>query len=118
MQSDEEETTAVRVEECARVVYQVLIRCRHKGAIEAAGDAMGLLCRRLLAARTESIRDIPSKLLVTFLERLERTMSGASVTRRSAGLVYLVVKIVSSQVDPTPNKVFITLISFESFSVK
>lgn len=103
------EQRTAQIEECARVIYQILIRCRHKGAIEAAGEAMGLLCRRLLTSRVESIRVIPGNLLLEFLDRLDRTQTGSSITRRSAGLVYLIVKIVSSQsVDVSvTNKVFI-----------
>lgn len=96
---------AARIEECARVVYQILLRCRHKGAIEAAGEAMGLLCRRLLSSQVESIRLIPRNLLIEYLDRLERTQSGASITRRSAGLVFLVVRIVNSQPDDKAGKV-------------
>lgn len=85
------------IEECADIVYQILLRCRHKGAIEAAGDAMGLLCRRLFASQEEAIRAIPGNILTNFLSRLENSKLGASITRRSAGLAFLVSKIVSSQ---------------------
>jgi Putative death-receptor fusion protein (DUF2428) len=88
-----------QVNQCAQVVYQILIRCRHKGAIEAAGDAMGLLCRKLFASREEAIRNIPGKILTNFLQRLENSKLGASITRRSAGLAFLVSKIVSSQAE-------------------
>lgn len=86
-----------QVEECAQIVYQILLRCRHKGAIEAAGDAMGLLCRRLFASREETIKAIPGNILTNFLDRLENSKLGASITRRSAGLAFLVSKVVSSQ---------------------
>lgn len=92
-----EEERVCKIEQCAQIVYQILVRCRHKGAIEAAGDAMGLLCRRLFTSREEAIRAIPGKLLMNFLERLENLKLGASITRRSAGLAFLVGKIVSSQ---------------------
>ncbi len=92
-----EEERVYKIEQCAQIVYQILVRCRHKGAIEAAGDAMGLLCRRLFTSREEAIRAIPGKLLMNFLERLENLKLGASITRRSAGLAFLVGKIVSSQ---------------------
>lgn len=98
----EERQDAAMIEDCARIIYQVLVRCRHKGAIEAAGEAMGLLCRRLFARHNhESVRLIPRKLLTNILCWLEELETGSSVTRRSAGLVFLVVKIVSSQPDKT-----------------
>ena len=71
--------------------------CRHKGAIEAAGDALGALCKRSFTSQEAKIRGIPKKLLLTFLTRLERSESGASITRRSAGLTFIVGKIVSSE---------------------
>lgn len=89
----------VQIEECALIIYQILVRCRHKGAIEAAGEAMGLLSRKLFASADSSIKAIPGKMLLDFLQRLEQSRSGANVTRRSAGLAFLVVKIVSSQPD-------------------
>ncbi len=98
-----------RIEECVRVVYQILLRCRHKGAIEAASESMGLLCRHLFASKIESIRTVPRNALMEFLNRLESTQSGASVTRRSAGLVFLVVKIVSSEPGDKSSKVPITI---------
>jgi Putative death-receptor fusion protein (DUF2428) len=48
------------------------------------------------ANREEVIRAIPSKILTNFLELLENFKSVASITRRSAGLAYLISKIVSS----------------------
>ena len=92
-----EEERVNKIGQCAQIVYQILVRCRHKGAIEAAGEAMSLLCRRLFTSREAAVRAIPGKMLMNFLERLENLKLGASITRRSAGLAFLVGKIVSSQ---------------------
>lgn len=86
-----------KIEQCAEIIYRILLRCRHKGVIEAAGDAIGLLCRKMFNNREEVIRAIPSKILTHFFERFGNLKTGASVTRRSAGLAYLVSKIVNSQ---------------------
>ena len=105
-----------QIDQCAQVVYQILIRCRHKGAIEAAGDAMGLLCRKLFASQEEAIRAIPEKLLTNFLQKLENLKLGASITRRSAGLAFLVSKIVSSQPEkfsPVSYQPYTYLVTFE-----
>ena len=59
-----------QIDQCAQIVYQILIRCRHKGAIEAAGDAMGLLCRKLFASQEEAIRAIPGKILTNFFGQM------------------------------------------------
>ena len=92
-----EEERVNKIGQCAQIVYQILVRCRHKGAIEAAGEAMSLLCRRLFTSREAAVRAIPGKMLMNFLERLENLKLGASITRRSAGLAFLVGKVVSSQ---------------------
>lgn len=94
-----EEERARQIEQCVEVIYKILLRCRHKGAIEAAGEAMGFLCRRLFASQVTTIRTIPEKILVNFLERLESQKIGSNITRRSAGLAFLVCKIVSSQLE-------------------
>ena len=86
-----------KIEQCAKIIYRILLRCRHKGAIEAAGDSMGFICRKTFANRDEVIRTIPGRILTNFLGRLGNLELGASVTRRSAGLAYLVSKIISSQ---------------------
>lgn len=88
-----------KIEQCTEIIYRILIRCRHKGAINAAGDAMGLLCRKMFANREEGIRAIPGRILTKFLERLGNLKMGSSITRRSAGLAYLVSKVVSSQLE-------------------
>ena len=96
----EKQQDAAMIESCSRVLYQVLVRCRHKGAIEAAGESIGLLCRRLFVRENNiSVRAIPRKLLSNILGWVEDLEVGSSVTRRSAGLVFLVVKIVGSQPD-------------------
>lgn len=94
-QSLAKEDRVQQIEQCANIVYRILLRCRHKGAIEAAGDAMGILCRRLFSSHDDEIRAIPGNVLMNFLQRLENLKLGASITRRSAGLAFLVGKIVS-----------------------
>lgn len=91
---------AHQIEQCADVIVQILLRCRHKGAIEATGEALGTLCKRLFASQEDRIRSLPQKLLTSFLTRLELSESGSSITRRSAGLTFIVCKIVASE----PNK--------------
>ncbi|XP_063230156.1 tRNA (32-2'-O)-methyltransferase regulator THADA [Bacillus rossius redtenbacheri] len=69
---------------CARLVVGVLARCRHKGAMEAAGRALGCL-----VAGATSRGDAASEVVLEeFLGHLKG--SAGSVTRRSAGLAVLV----------------------------
>ena len=91
------EERAYQIEQCANMVGRVLLSCRHKGAIEAAGDAMSSLCRRLLSHPEEAFRSIPGKILCSFLTRLEQQFVGSSITRKSAGIALFVGKIVSSE---------------------
>ena len=108
---------ARQIEQCADVIVQILLRCRHKGAIEATGDALGTLCKRLFASQEDEIRSIPKKLLTSFLTRLELSESGASITRRSAGLTFIVGKIVSSE--PVKSEVIFLFFFYNFFrSVK
>ncbi len=85
------------VEKCCEVVIDVLARCRHKGAIISAQGSLQNLSARLLSCGKREFRSIPERFLTKILDQLEDTLSGASATRRSAGLPMLVLKIVSGE---------------------
>ncbi|KAJ2951834.1 hypothetical protein O0L34_g13997 [Tuta absoluta] len=85
-------------EKALDIICNVLETCRHKGAIESAGAALGQSIQHLtsLPEKTEL-----SKLPLTFLKRklnefLSAATQMASVTRRGAGLSIMVHRIVSS----------------------
>lgn len=98
------------VENCAHIVYQILLNCCHEEAVKAAGDAMGLLCRKLFANQEEEIRAIPGKMLENFLERLDNSNLDTNASHRSTGMTLLVSEIVNSQSGKSPSVFLIILI--------
>ncbi|XP_068085815.1 uncharacterized protein [Anabrus simplex] len=99
------------VKRCEQVIVQVLLRCRHKGAIEAAGAALASFVRTITSpeehrvlcnpkgGQTE-VKQLPTQLLVHFLDSLKRNTPRVSTTRRSAGLAILVHKVVANDMQP------------------
>lgn len=83
---------------CTQLLCQVLCKCRHKGAIESAGDAMNKAIRYLTSSDSSQLRGIPHDLLTQFLQRVVST-KGATVSRRSAGLAILVHQLVSADME-------------------
>ncbi|XP_066584522.1 tRNA (32-2'-O)-methyltransferase regulator THADA [Prorops nasuta] len=74
------------------LISSVLLRCRHKGAVEAAGVSIYNLCRHL--HYNESYSDLPGKYIVKLLEN--ETIINLNVTRRGAGLTIMFHKIIIS----------------------
>lgn len=89
-------------ERCARLPVSVLLRCRHKGAIEAAGAALQQVVRTLTDQSDVELRQLPHRLLTEFLHLLLEgsTAKGTSVSRRSAGMAILVHRIVLGDQQP------------------
>ncbi|KAK7862447.1 hypothetical protein R5R35_001351 [Gryllus longicercus] len=98
---------------CLMIVEKVLLRCRHKGTIEAAGASFAVMVRHV--TRKEETRKCLSSFLpecgeklVDFLQdMLERVLVGiatysnqTSITRQSAGIAILVQKIIAADARP------------------
>ncbi|KAM3956384.1 tRNA (32-2'-O)-methyltransferase regulator THADA-like [Aphomia sociella] len=85
-------------EKCLKIIIHVLETSRHKGAIEAAGAALGRAIQYLTTLPEQyEVAQLPHSLLKCKLKELisdASTMS--SVTRRGAGLSIMVHRIVSS----------------------
>ena len=84
---------------CGLIIINVLKKCRHKGAIEAAGLALGEL--------VEFVSKDPTCFEFTFTwlqECLDSIGISNSITRRSAGMAILVHQIVAH--DQRLEKVF------------
>ncbi|XP_047507742.1 uncharacterized protein LOC125051482 isoform X1 [Pieris napi] len=82
---------------CLNVIVHVLETCRHKGAIEAAGSALGKSIQHLTSLPVGSnLTKLPLILLERKLKELLLEAKMASVTRRGAGLSIMVHRIVSS----------------------
>lgn len=89
-------------ERCARLPIAVLTRCRHKGAIEAAGVALQQVVKALTEQADMALRRLPHTLLMEFMSLLLEgsTAKGTSVSRRSAGMAILVHRIVLGDQQP------------------
>ncbi len=69
----------------------VLSSCRHRGVIEGWAEGLGRISRRLLRSPKLPLHNIPLAWLKTSLDKVASPSESAfSVTRRSAGLPYIV----------------------------
>jgi hypothetical protein len=88
------------VKRCGGLIVQVLTRCRHKGAIEAAGVALSLFVKSVTSQTDEDIHLMLEQLLTEFLNSLICEGKEVSVTRHSAGLSILIHKILANDMQP------------------
>jgi len=88
------------VKRCGGLITQVLTRCRHKGAIEAAGVALSVFVKSVTSQTDEDIHSMLEQLLTEFLDSLVYEGKEVSVTRRSAGLSILIHKILANDMQP------------------
>lgn len=83
------------VERCYAVCVSVLLHCRHKGAIEAAGLSLARLVRAITARYTG---DSPAYgILLHSIERVFAIVDKTNTTRRGAGLSIMVHQLVRSE---------------------
>ncbi|KAJ7994291.1 hypothetical protein DPEC_G00264360 [Dallia pectoralis] len=80
----------------SRVFKNVLLKCRHWGAVEGCGVGFTRFCVSLLSSSDPEHRTIPSHMLKQGLEMLQSPRS-TSVTRRAAGLPMLILCVVSAE---------------------
>lgn len=104
---------------CLTLVQKVLLRCRHKGTIESAGTALGVMVRHVTSPqetrsiptatsnKSETLLEILEKMLVQVLESVFVYSAKTSITRRSAGVGILVHRIVA--MDSRPDKPLLTV---------
>ncbi|KZC06123.1 PREDICTED: uncharacterized protein LOC107194452 [Dufourea novaeangliae] len=76
----------------ADIIVTVLLRCRHKGVVEAAGTAVGHLTRCL--CKEAEYYDLPKMHVLRILE--DNAMNSLNITRRGAGLSIMFHRIVVS----------------------
>ena len=88
--------TALSVDDAlgvARLFAHHLLSVRHLGAICSLADGFEIICTLLVRSQNRRLQLAPGELVADLLEKLE-TFDTMSVTRRSAGLPYLVVAVV------------------------
>ncbi|KAF3430520.1 hypothetical protein E2986_07507 [Frieseomelitta varia] len=80
------------VKRSANIIVTVLLRCRHKGVVEAAGTAIGQLTRCL--CKETKYSNLPKTHILRILE--DGFMHSLNITRRGAGLSIMFHRIVVS----------------------
>ncbi|XP_022256131.1 thyroid adenoma-associated protein homolog isoform X2 [Limulus polyphemus] len=92
------------VQKAVNCMVSVLMRCRHKGAIEACSSALHQVCASLLKSSDLSLAALPQKTLEKVYVGIMKTAVNYSTTRRSAGISLLVQAVVTSEPDSQHHK--------------
>ncbi|XP_035196809.1 thyroid adenoma-associated protein homolog isoform X2 [Oxyura jamaicensis] len=88
--------TLASLQTAARVFQEILLRCRHWGAVEGCSMGFTKFCAALLNHPDTELRAIPQTMLDQGLEALSGPRS-SSITRRAAGFPMLFLCIVSGE---------------------
>ncbi|XP_043966985.1 thyroid adenoma-associated protein homolog isoform X3 [Gambusia affinis] len=78
------------------VFKDILLKCRHWGAVEGCGLGFTKFCTSLLNSSDSDLKDIPAQMLKDGLQVVQCPGS-TSVTRRAAGLPMLILSVLSSE---------------------
>uniref|UniRef100_A0A3B5MH56 Si:ch211-225b11.4 n=1 Tax=Xiphophorus couchianus TaxID=32473 RepID=A0A3B5MH56_9TELE len=78
------------------VFKNILLKCRHWGAVEGCGLGFTKFCTSLLNSSDSDLKDIPAQMLKDGLQVVQCPGS-TSVTRRAAGLPMLILCVLSSE---------------------
>ncbi|GAA6224743.1 thyroid adenoma-associated protein homolog isoform X1 [Lates japonicus] len=80
----------------SKVFKNILLKCRHWGAVEGCCVGFTKFCASLLSSNDPELRDIPAHMLKQGLQVVQCPRS-TSVTRRAAGLPMLILCVVSAE---------------------
>ncbi|KAM9743067.1 tRNA (32-2'-O)-methyltransferase regulator THADA [Menidia menidia] len=80
----------------SKVFKNILLKCRHWGAVEGCCVGFTKFCATLLSSSDPEIKEIPAQMLKQGLE-VVRCHRSTSVTRRAAGLPMLILCVVSAE---------------------
>uniref|UniRef100_A0A1A8KRP4 Uncharacterized protein n=1 Tax=Nothobranchius kuhntae TaxID=321403 RepID=A0A1A8KRP4_NOTKU len=80
----------------AKVFKDILLKCRHWGAVEGCCAGFTKFCASLLSSSDTQIKEIPAQMLEEGLQ-VVRCPRSASVTRRAAGLPVLIQCVLSAE---------------------
>ncbi|XP_040011618.1 thyroid adenoma-associated protein homolog isoform X2 [Xiphias gladius] len=80
----------------SKVFKNILLKCRHWGAVEGCCIGFTKFCASLLSSSDPELRDIPAQMLKQGLQVVQCPLS-TSVTRRAAGLPMLILCVVSAE---------------------
>ncbi|KAJ8415279.1 hypothetical protein AAFF_G00422590 [Aldrovandia affinis] len=88
--------TAEYLKRASKVFKDILLKCRHWGAVEGCCVGFTKFCAALLSNADPELQEIPARMLKQGLSVL-RSPRGTSVTRRAAGLPMLVLCVVAAE---------------------
>ncbi|XP_077600767.1 tRNA (32-2'-O)-methyltransferase regulator THADA-like isoform X1 [Stigmatopora nigra] len=88
--------TKQHLEMAADIFQNILLKCRHWGAVEGCGMGFIRFCSALLSTQDPDLRNIPFHMLQQALHVL-RSPSCTSVTRRAAGLPMLILCVMTAE---------------------
>ncbi|XP_026068454.1 thyroid adenoma-associated protein homolog [Carassius auratus] len=80
----------------SKVFKDIILKCRHWGAVEGCCIGFTKFCRALLSSSDPEIREIPPLILKQGLSVLQSPRS-TSVTRRAAGLPMLILGVLAAE---------------------
>ncbi|XP_054466849.1 thyroid adenoma-associated protein homolog [Anoplopoma fimbria] len=80
----------------SKVFKNILLKCRHWGAVEGCCAGFTKFCASLLSSNDPELSDIPAHMLKKGLQ-VVRSPRSTSVTRRAAGLPMLILCVVSAE---------------------
>ncbi|XP_041856056.1 thyroid adenoma-associated protein homolog isoform X2 [Melanotaenia boesemani] len=80
----------------SKLFKNILLKCRHWGAVEGCSLGFTKFCVSLLSSSDPELKDIPAQMLKQGLEVVQCPRS-TSVTRRAAGLPLLILCVVSAE---------------------
>ncbi|XP_024130967.1 thyroid adenoma-associated protein homolog isoform X2 [Oryzias melastigma] len=95
-QSGEGDLLKPQLSRVSKVFKNILLSCRHWGAIEGCCVGFTKFCSCLLSCSDPKIKDIPVQMLKQGLQVVQCPRS-ASVTRRAAGLPMLILSILTAE---------------------
>ncbi|XP_040432824.1 thyroid adenoma-associated protein homolog isoform X1 [Cygnus olor] len=112
--------TLASLQTAARVFQEILLRCRHWGAVEGCSMGFTKFCAALLNHPDTELQAIPQTMLDQGLEALSGPRS-SSITRRAAGFPMLFLCIVSgenpAQARPLLTRCIQTLLALASMAL-
>ncbi|XP_076846062.1 tRNA (32-2'-O)-methyltransferase regulator THADA isoform X2 [Brachyhypopomus gauderio] len=88
--------TVEDVQRASKVFKDIILKCRHWGAVEGCCIGFTKFCGALLASSNPEFKVIPGHILQQGLSVL-RSPRGASVTRRGAGLPVLILSVLAAE---------------------
>uniref|UniRef100_A0A3Q1FE64 Si:ch211-225b11.4 n=1 Tax=Acanthochromis polyacanthus TaxID=80966 RepID=A0A3Q1FE64_9TELE len=80
----------------SKVFKNILLKCRHWGAVEGCCIGFTKFCASLLSSNDPELQDIPAQMLTQGLQVVQ-CLRSSSVTRRAAGVPMLILCVVSAE---------------------